>query len=41
MKIGWLVWENVDDRYPKLYDYEPSSFWYHRKIQIVYAEVIE
>lgn len=42
MKIGWLVWEYEDDEFPTLVPDGDGRLGYcHKKVQIVYAEVIE
>lgn len=41
MKIGWLVWSYEDDDQPTFYKDGEEPDWGHRKVRIVYAEVIE
>lgn len=39
MKIAWIVWGDEDDIHPVLMWVEPD--YCYRKVQIVYAEVLE
>jgi hypothetical protein len=41
MKIGWLVWEWEDNERPTLFKDGEEPSWAHKKIKIVYAEVME